>query len=107
MADAPSSNPMGLSPRPSPKPSSPKPSALFPRPVSNPIGLLFPQEVVDVLNTDFLGFKMWHLLLLALIVPSPMMFVFIFMIIPGFKEKATDVIKNGFPGVYSGIFGRS
>lgn len=82
---------------------SPKPSALF----QSPEALLFPKEVVDILNTDFLGFKMWHLLLLALIIPSPMMFVFIFMIIPGFKEKATDVIKNGLPGVYSGIFGRS
>jgi hypothetical protein len=54
-----------------------------------------------------LGFRLWHLLLLALMIPSPMMFVFIFMIIPGFKEKVTEVIKNGFPGVYSGIFGRS
>lgn len=68
---------------------------------------LFPREIIDVLNSDFLGFKMWHLLLLSLVIPSPMMFVFIFMIIPGFKEKVTEVIRNGFPGVYSGIFGRS
>ena len=76
-------------------------------PVSSPSSELFPREVLDVLNTDFLGFKMWHLLLIALVIPSPMMFMFIFMIIPGFKEKVTEVIKNGFPGVYSGIFGRS
>ena len=83
MADA-------VSPSPSPKPSE-----------------LFPKEVIDVLNADFLGFKLWHLLVLSLMIPSPMMFVFIFMIIPGFKEKATEVIRNVFPGVYSGIFGRS
>lgn len=82
---------------------SPRPPAVEPSPVS----LLFPKEVTDVLYTEFLGFKMWHLLLLALVIPSPMMFVFLFMILPGFKEKATEVIKNGFPGVYSGIFGRS
>ena len=68
---------------------------------------LFPREIIDVLNSEFLGFKMWHLLILALVIPSPMMFVFMFMIIPGFKEKVTEVIRNGFPGVYSGIFGRS
>lgn len=81
-----------------------------PRPPSaepSPVSLLFPKEVTDTLYTEFLGFKLWHLLLLALVIPSPMMFVFLFMILPGFKEKATEVIKNGFPGVYSGIFGRS
>jgi len=80
-------------------------NAVSPNP--RPSSELFPKEVLDVLNTDFLGFRLWHLLLLALMIPSPMMFVFIFMIIPGFKEKVTEVIKNGFPGVYSGIFGRS
>jgi hypothetical protein len=54
-----------------------------------------------------LGFKLWHLLILSLMIPSPMMFVFIFMIIPGFKEKVTEVIRNGFPGLYSGISGRA
>jgi hypothetical protein len=68
---------------------------------------LFPKEVIDVLSTDFLGFKLWHLLILSLMIPSPMMFVFIFMIIPGFKEKVTEVIRNGFPGLYSGISGRA
>lgn len=68
---------------------------------------LFPKEVIDVLDTSFLGFKVWHLLLLALVIPSPTMFVVLFMLIPGFKEKATEVIRNGFPGVYSGIFGKS
>jgi hypothetical protein len=89
MADAPSSNPMGLSPSPE------APSALF------------PQEVIDVLNTDFLGFKMWHLLIVALILPSPVIFLVIFMIIPGFKEKVTGLIRNGIPGVYSKLTGGS
>lgn len=65
--------------------------------------MLFPNEVMDILNTDFMGFKLWHLLIVALIVPSPWMFILLFLLIPGFKEKATGVIKNGISGVYSGI----
>jgi hypothetical protein len=103
MADALSSNSMGLSNGAplSPKPVSNPIGLLSPSPVSNPIGLLFPKEVIDVLNTDFLGFKMWHLLLLALVIPSPVIFVLLFLIIPGFKEKVTEIIRNGVPRVYS------
>jgi hypothetical protein len=65
--------------------------------------LIFPKEVIDVLDTSFMGFKVWHLLLVALVVPSPVVFVVLFLLIPGFKEKATEVIKNGFSGIYPGI----
>jgi hypothetical protein len=65
-----------------------------------PLKLIFPKEVTDVLDTSFMGFKVWHLLLVALVVPSPFVFLMLFLLIPGFKEKATEVIKNGFYGVY-------
>lgn len=64
--------------------------------------LLFPKEITDVLDTSFMGFKVWHLLIVALLVPSPVAFLVLFLLIPGFKEKATEVIKNGFSGIYSG-----
>ena len=58
---------------------------------------LVPKEVMDVLNTEFMGFKVWHLLILALMVPSPVaFFVLLIMLIPGFKEKVTEAIKNGY-----------
>lgn len=63
--------------------------------------VLFPQEVIDVLNQGFMGFKMWHLLIVALIIPSPVVFFVLFFLIPGFKEKVTELIRNGYPGVYS------
>ena len=63
--------------------------------------LLFPKEVTDVLNTSFMGFKVWHLILISLMVPSPVVFVILFFMIPGFKEKVTELIRNGVPGVYS------
>lgn len=63
--------------------------------------LIFPKEVTDVLNTSFMGFKVWHLLIVALIIPSPIVFVIIFFLIPGFKEKVTELIRNGIPGFYS------
>ena len=63
---------------------------------------LFPKEVLDVLNTNFMGFKVWHLLIVALLIPSPVAFLVLFLLIPGFKEKATEVIKNGFSGVSAG-----
>lgn len=63
---------------------------------------LFPKEIIDVLNTSFMGFKVWHLLIVALLVPSPVAFLVLFLLIPGFKEKATEVIKNGFSGVSTG-----
>lgn len=72
-------------------PESPSPA---PAPAPSP-SLLFPKEVIDVLNMDFYGFKMWHLLIIALVMPYPAMFVAIFMLIPGFKEKVTELIKNG------------
>ena len=65
--------------------------------------LLFPKEVTDVLNTSFMGFKVWHLCLFALMIPSPVAFVVLFFIIPGFKEKVTELISNGIPGLYSGF----
>ena len=56
---------------------------------------LLPKDVVDILNTSFMGFKIWHLLIIALIVPSPIaFFVLLIMLIPGFKEKVTDTIKK-------------
>ena len=56
---------------------------------------LVPKEVMDVLNTEFMGFKVWHLLILALVVPSPIaFFVLLVLLIPGFKEKVTDTIKK-------------
>jgi hypothetical protein len=64
---------------------------------------LIPNEVADVLNTSFMGFKVWHILILSLIVPSPFAFVILMiMLVPGFKEKVTETIRNGFPRVYSG-----
>lgn len=64
---------------------------------------LFPKEIMDILNTNFMGFKMWHLLIISLVIPSPLAFMFLFLIIPGFKEKVTEVIRNGFNGVYPSI----
>lgn len=67
---------------------------------------LFPPEVMSVLDTSFMGFKIWHLLLVALMIPSPVMFVILFFMIPGFKEKAAEVISNGIPGLYSVVSGK-
>lgn len=61
-----------------------------------------PSEIVDVLNIEFMGFKMWHLLLIALIIPSPVFLVVLFFIVPGFKDKVTELIRNGFSRVYPG-----
>lgn len=64
---------------------------------------LFPKEVMDILNTSFMGFKLWHLLLVSLVIPSPLAFMILFFIIPGFKEKVTELIRNGFnPSTASG-----
>jgi hypothetical protein len=66
--------------------------------------LIIPKEVQDVLNTSFMGFKLWHLLIVALLLPSPIAFLILFFAIPGFKEKVTEVIRNGYPAV-SSVFG--
>lgn len=71
-------------------------------------GALFPSEIMSVLDSGFMGFKVWHLLILALIIPYPLMFVILFLLIPGFKDKALEVIKNGFSSgslsaVYPGV----
>ena len=64
---------------------------------------LVPKEVMDVLNIEFMGFKVWHILILALIVPSPIAFlVLLIMLIPGFKDKVTEAIKNGYSRVNPG-----
>ena len=56
---------------------------------------LLPKDVVDILNTSFMGFKIWHLLIIALIVPSPIaFFVLLIMLIPGFKDKIRDTIRK-------------
>jgi H+/gluconate symporter-like permease len=64
---------------------------------------LFPPDVMNVLNTGFMGLKVWHILIIALIVPSPIVIVLLFFMIPGFKDKVTDMIRNGVPRVYSGL----
>lgn len=57
---------------------------------------LFPKEVSDVLNREFMGFKVWYFLVLALLVPSPLVFIVVLIfLIPEFKEKVTELIRNG------------
>jgi hypothetical protein len=62
-------------------------------------GALFPKEIMDVLNTSFMGFKIWHLLLVALFIPSPAFLIVVVLLIPGFKEKVIGLIRNGIPRV--------
>lgn len=63
--------------------------------------LLFPKEILDVLNTQFMGFKLWHILIFVLILPSPVSLLVLLFVVPGLKDKVTEVIKNGVPRVYS------
>ena len=55
-----------------------------------------PSEIINVMNTEFMGLKMWHLLLVGLMIPSPVFLVALFFIIPGFKDKVIGLIRNGF-----------
>lgn len=54
-----------------------------------------PKEFFDVLNIEFMGFKMWHFLLVALLVPSPVFLVCFILLTPGLKDKVIGLIRNG------------
>lgn len=58
-----------------------------------------PKEIVQVLNMEFMGVKLWHVLLISLILPSPMYLFIVLLFFPGFKEKVLELIKNGFSRV--------
>jgi hypothetical protein len=68
---------------------------------------MFPDEIMTILDTGFMGFKVWHLLIVALIIPSPLMFVVLLLLIPGFKEKVIELVRNGgsLSTIYSGVPG--
>ncbi len=61
----------------------------------------------DALNTEFMGFKMWHILILSLVSPSPVFMLILLFVIPEFKEKITGFVKNGLPGLASGFYERA
>ncbi len=59
---------------------------------------LIPKEILEVLNTPVLWdtVKLWHVLILSLIVPTPVAFaVVLFMMFPRLKDKAVEMIRNG------------
>jgi H+/gluconate symporter-like permease len=69
--------------------------------------MFFPPEVQKTLDSEFMGFKIWMIIIALLILPIPRFVIpiIIFMYFPGFKDKATNLIKNGISNYNSRITG--
>jgi hypothetical protein len=56
---------------------------------------LIPPEIRDVLNSDFFGFKVWHILVFFLLMPYPQFAIAALIVFPGIKDKISKGIKDG------------
>jgi hypothetical protein len=68
---------------------------------------LIPQEIGEALQMSILGFPLWQILIVALILPTPIMMVLVLFFIPGVKEKVIQLSRNGVSGLYSDSSTRS
>jgi len=73
------------------------------------MSMFFPPEVQKTLDSEFMGFKIWMIIIVLLILPIPKFVIpiLIFMYFPGFKDKATNLIKNGINEYNSRVTGGS
>ena len=73
------------------------PPALFDTAPPETAKLFFPPEIQGVLDSKFMGLRLWFILLLAIILPVPKFVIpiLIIMVVPGLKDKLLDMIRNG------------
>lgn len=71
------------------------------------MNMFFPPEVQKTLDSEFMGFKIWMIIIALLILPIPRFVIpiLIFMYFPGFKDKAINLIKNGISNYNSRVTG--